>query len=515
MEKKCSTCGAPATGRKCEYCGERIGKGEVGHHDANRVDESVGIDPNTGAPTISNGLPRNNHSSSGKAAFIAIAAVSSLLAIGAFLIFGPLFSRRLNPFNLFGNSFAEVAAADSIMIAFDGEIGMSDAMFQLDLPISGQLHIDNIGQENIGIMLEMEVSTFGMREFTTMFWRDGYRYTDLDGERSREPVDSEFEDLLAELGEWQADASANQYFFLAPADGSVEGDAERIDGGGYRLTFDFNTSDWFGDIPVFDGLFPTNHQDAVFTLTAYLDRNRNLSTIQLVLEFDIFDFGGSSGFSVDISADIAQIGNVSVDFPAWLDDVAAVEFADPTTAPFLGSWDEGFGAIPLFVFGEAASVEFLPTGDVIFIQNNGDWAIESWTICTNDILRVAGREFTWVVRGDTLILIDSWNDDWTFVRQGEGADTFMQIEDSELLGYWDNGSGRILLFVFGTADSVEFLEDGTVIITERGNSTTVNWAPIEPGRFLANNQEFSYRIVGDVLTITDSWNDDWHFDRAD
>ena len=87
------------------------------------------------------------------------------------------------------------------------------------------------------------------------------------------------------------------------------------------------------------------------------------------------------------------------------------------------------------------------------------------------------------------------------------------VNDSALLGYWGNGAGSIFLWVFGLSDSVEFLENGTVIITQDETSTTVEWYLKEPGTFAADGREFTYSIDGDVLTITDSANDSWSWQR--
>lgn len=89
----------------------------------------------------------------------------------------------------------------------------------------------------------------------------------------------------------------------------------------------------------------------------------------------------------------------------------------------------------------------------------------------------------------------------------------VSIEDSELLGYWEGGSGSIPLFVFGSADSVEFLENGTVIITNDGSDHTVDWSPNGPSAFNADEFPFTFSIDGDILTISDDNNDDLSFYR--
>ena len=88
------------------------------------------------------------------------------------------------------------------------------------------------------------------------------------------------------------------------------------------------------------------------------------------------------------------------------------------------------------------------------------------------------------------------------------------LTESPLLGYWENGSGDVFLWVFNQADSVHFLENGTVIITEDGVSETATWEVTELGAFTVNDRAFTYAIQGDVLTITDSSNDNWSFERG-
>ena len=86
--------------------------------------------------------------------------------------------------------------------------------------------------------------------------------------------------------------------------------------------------------------------------------------------------------------------------------------------------------------------------------------------------------------------------------------------DTELIGSWENGSGNRFLFVFDEADEVEFRANGTVVITQDGTSRTVNWELGDaPGTFTAADDDFTYSVYDDELTIIDSWNDSWTFDR--
>ena len=280
-------------------------------------------------------------------------------------------------------------------------------------------------------------------------------------------------------------------------------------------------------------------------------------------------------------------------------------------ATLLGAWGNGRGPVFLMVFGEADSVEFLENGTVIIVQDGSRWTV-NWESSAPGSFEVEGEQFTYSIDGDTLILTDSWNDDWTFERTGsiitnlidnddplsvtdivgtwiwnfdddfiyifnidgtavsgfsdlpfdfnwelgndntiymhfgsftqrwtaaveddtltlahldghevwqyvktsDSADTTITITDSPLLGTWVDGWGKIFLWVFEEADSVEFLENGTVIITQDGIHEEVRWRPGAAGTFSADGQAFTYSVRGDVLVITDSSEDDWTFERS-
>jgi len=181
----------------------------------------------------------------------------------------------------------------------------------------------------------------------------------------------------------------------------------------------------------------------------------------------------------------------------------------------LGYWGNGTGSIFLWVFDEADSVEFLENGTIIITQPDGHRQVVSWSPTRAGAFTADGETFTYAINGDVLTITDSWDDDWTFER-GEGSDTeVVSTQTSSLLGYWENGSGRIFLFVFQRADSVEFLANGTVVITEGDEQNVVDWATTRSGTFTADGRQFTYLIEGDVLTITDSANDDWTFERGE
>lgn len=91
----------------------------------------------------------------------------------------------------------------------------------------------------------------------------------------------------------------------------------------------------------------------------------------------------------------------------------------------------------------------------------------------------------------------------------------VSIDESELLGLWENGSGQTLRSVFDSADSVEFLVNGTMIITEDGQSETLDWQPSGPHTFIVDGIPFTHSVNGDILTIHNRTGNERSFYRED
>lgn len=120
-----------------------------------------------------------------------------------------------------------------------------------------------------------------------------------------------------------------------------------------------------------------------------------------------------------------------------------------------------------------------------------------------------------IIENDTLTLTDlDGYQIWQYVRMSDAADTTVTVTESALLGSWVDGWGSVFLWVFGEAETVEFLENGTLIITEHGISEEVSWRPGALGAFSAGGHPFSYSINGNTLVITDSAGDEWTLERS-
>jgi len=116
---------------------------------------------------------------------------------------------------------------------------------------------------------------------------------------------------------------------------------------------------------------------------------------------------------------------------------------------------------------------------------------------------------------DVTVSFPAWLDQ-PIGNAGGGATGGGNVDASghALLGEWENGSGRILLFGIGSPDAIEFRADGTATITGGSRDGETTWAPASAGSITVGSATLSYRVSGNSLTLTDMANDDWSFDRA-
>lgn len=81
---------------------------------------------------------------------------------------------------------------------------------------------------------------------------------------------------------------------------------------------------------------------------------------------------------------------------------------------------------------------------------------------------------------------------------------------------WENGTGRIGLVTFWNAETVEFRDDGTVIIIEDGVERIETWEVNrgEEDIIVVDSIRFSFEIDGDLLMLVDDWRDERFWQRA-
>ena len=433
MRIKCKVCRAALDHDKCGYCGtdhgtreqtpsqsEHFSNDELLNNDVPKNDIPVFDVPTDVQSEYSQPVPMMMAPKRRTGLAVTIGIICALLITGSAWIVLSASGESLNALELLERSLVAQADIDSMIMEVDAEINMAVPGMAMDIPMTMRMEMES--EERM--RTDMNIEMMGMDMQTTSFLRDGYEYTEENEfgivNRSRSaihPHDStEIFDLLNIL---DTDLGLDNMI--------TNSSASRI-ADGYRLEFDldmsglmsiFDNIDMMGEILDFDEIFG----DFVVTIVMYLDEAYLTTSMVLTIEMEVDIDGIMTAVNMTMSMTPVQIGDVTIDFPAWLDELETS--VTPTPAP-----------------------------------------------------------------------------------------TSSDFENSALLGYWENGAGRIFLWVFGEADSVEFLANGTLIITENGRSETVNWSPDGPGAFTADGDHFTYSIRGDLLTITDRANDDWSFDRG-
>ena len=179
----------------------------------------------------------------------------------------------------------------------------------------------------------------------------------------------------------------------------------------------------------------------------------------------------------------------------------------------IGTWEWEFDSDFIYTFN----------ADGTAVRGFSDMRLDfNWEISNDNIiykhfgLGVDALTERWIAAVDgedvlTIVNLDN-RDVWQYYRAAYEFDTTLLITDSPLVGAWDQGDGDLFLLIFGEADSVEFLEDGFVIISQNDESHTVNWRPGgAENTFSAAGAAFVFEIDNEMLTITDAAGDSWTF----
>ena len=533
MRKKCKVCGAPLDNERCDYCGTN--HGEVKQTTAEDI-------VNSPTATASNeygflgsleNSTQNSEQSQNSTKLqnleqpqpvtmmmepkkfnpaIIIGIVIALLIAGGLWFF--LSRSNLNALELLERSHQAQEEIDSMIMDVDVELGVSMPGMSVDIPMTMRLEMESEDR----MRMDMNVSMMGMDMDTTTFLRDGYEYTEEEEfgvvNRSRSAVDT--------AGAIEAFEMFDTTFVT---ENMIEDSSASRTNDGYRLelTLDidsmmpfFENLDMMDDLFDFDDVFGDWH----ISMIMYIDGDYLPISLELNMEVEVAIEGMDATMVLNMIMTMVQFGDVTIDFPYWLDEMGEVGVdlsGDPIAATdLIGTWEWDIGG-HIFVFNadgtgtdqftDSAIDEFtweILNGNHIYITYDGHWTDRWAAVIEGNVLTITDLDFPSIVyiyhRSDQI---------------GTPPRDVVSIDDSALLGYWENGSGLIFLWVFEEADSVEFLANGTIIITEDGESNTVNWNPTGAGSFIADNETFTYSINGDILTITDSFNDSWSFERGE
>ena len=313
-------------------------------------------------------------------------------------------NESIDAFELLEHSHVAQAELGSIIMEMDAQINMSMIGMPVSIPLTMRMEMEN--EERM--RMDMNISVMGMDMSMIMFLRDGYMYSEMNMfgmiERERSAVGIGVNEAM-EMAEMISLFDAS---FIA--DSMIEYSAAQRTDGGYRLELALNID---GVISFFENMelvndfldFGETVDEWDIVMIMYINDDYLPISSELVVEFE--------DMSMNMTLTTVQLGNVTINFPYWLDEISAID----------------------------------------------------------------------------------------------------SFDDSALLGFWRNGSGRYFLWVFGEANTVEFLVDGTLIISEDEQREVVDWKSTEPGTFTADGDLFTYSIMSNILTITDRSNDSWSFYR--
>ena len=156
-------------------------------------------------------------------------------------------------------------------------------------------------------------STMGID--VNLYFRDGYMYTEVMGHHSKEEMD--FEDALEMTGGNLVESTLEE-------DWIEESSVESMEDGGYRLDFTVDSvkmlDESFGDsiagIPFSEDMI----DDGTVEMTFYLDENYYFTHAEIEMDITLTILGEAMDLFVSVDATYVQLGNVSVEFPEWVDE---------------------------------------------------------------------------------------------------------------------------------------------------------------------------------------------------
>ena len=514
MRKKCKVCGAPLSSERCDYCGTDFGAKKEA---SSQLEDSANYDiPTDDIPTnnipgfdvpdsinketqYSQPVPMMMESKKFNPAII-IGIVLVLIIVGSSWLF--LSNRNsLDAFALLESSHEAMEDIDSMIMDLDMQIRLTAPGISMDMPMNTRLYIEMLNDFDFNMQMNMEMSILGSDESMSMYYRDGYFYTAQDGLVTRELMDSsEAADNMMEMGS----------LFDSQLDSSMveSSSATRIDGG-YRLEFTLNDDAMMDFLPQQDGmdlfeLGSNNFQAEEAVMVIYLDENYRQTTLRVDMSIPFTEDGISGTIAISTTLSYVQIGNVTINFPAYLDNPIESANIPPADSSLLGYWENGSGNRFLWVFREADSVHFLENGTVI-ITEDGVSETVNWEVTEVGAFRANDRAFTYSIEGDILTITDSSGDDWAFARGvtfDVDVDDYVAISDNDLIGDWEWDIDGNFIYLFNA--------DGT---GHRGYSNELEefeWTIVNGNLYLEFDfiamfevefERWSMTIEGDVLTL--------------
>ena len=217
-------------------------------------------------------------------------------------------------FELFERSQEAMADIDSFIIALDLVTEGSVAGVSEETEMSLQMSLEMLSDTEA----RMSASGTVMGIEVDFYFRDGYMYMDLLGERNREAMD--FEEAFEMTGGSLVESTLEEEWIESSS-------VESLEDGGYRLNFTLDPVGMlgpsFGDniagIPFSEDMIDGGTVEMVF----YIGADYHITHAEVEMNVTFIILGETMSMDISVDATYIQLGDVSVEFPAWLDEFDA------------------------------------------------------------------------------------------------------------------------------------------------------------------------------------------------
>ena len=225
---------------------------------------------------------------------------------------------NLEALELLERSHEAQAELGSMIMEMDAEINMIMIGMSIDMPMTMRMEMESAERTR----MDMNMSVMGMDMDMAMFLRDGYMYTEtnLFGQVERERA-------AVGLGTNEAMEMAGLFDTTFIVEAMVEySSAEQTDNG-YRLELLLNMDgvmSFLGNMELIDDLIEIDEEevdDWNVEMIMYIDEDYLPISTELTMEFDMTVEGMDSTMEMHMMMRTLQLGNVTIDFPDWLDEL--------------------------------------------------------------------------------------------------------------------------------------------------------------------------------------------------
>jgi len=225
-------------------------------------------------------------------------------------------TRELSALELLSLSHEAQDGLESFVMETTADISIAMVGLSMDMPMSMLIQVEN---EN-SMRMTMEMSMMGISSETLIYVRDGYLYSEMDlfGEiiRDVQPMNNPHQQLDLEM----FDTTFLTEEFITYHEVTFPND-------GYRLFFELNLDGLFSfldDFELMEDLFDFSPEDMgewAMTMVMYLDENHIPISSEMLLSVDADIMGVPLNIHMDMVISFIETDYVTIDFPAWLDEL--------------------------------------------------------------------------------------------------------------------------------------------------------------------------------------------------